>query len=143
MTLGASTVPGGGSAMMIVSWAPTPIGEGWDVEPDAIVWVSIPKLEQSFADGDQYVGPGGTVCGTRERYETVGRHILSGRVIWMPYVSLGHSGEIRFTDGRHRFAWVRDHGAAAIPVTTDPDRAHKLASSFGSDFRLSKINRLK
>ena len=36
----------------------TPVGAGWDVEPDTVVWVNVAKVEASFVVGDQWVGPG-------------------------------------------------------------------------------------
>jgi hypothetical protein len=53
----------------------------------------------------------------------------------MPHLSVREDRSIGFTDGRHRFAWVRDHGAAAIPVTTGPDGAAQLAALFGTHLR--------
>lgn len=125
--------------MTRLNWIPQPIGEDWDFEPDAVAWVDVAALERSFAAGDQYVGRGGAGCGQAGRYENVGRHIMSGRDIWMPLVSLRENGRIRFTDGRHRFAWVRDHGAAALPVTIDPAKVERLAALFGTKLRVCEV----
>ena len=37
-------------------WELTPVGGGWDVEQDAVVWVNVAKIEASFAAGNQWVG---------------------------------------------------------------------------------------
>lgn len=126
-----------------VNWALQPFGEGWDeVEPDAVVWVEVIRVEQSFAiNPSHYVGPGGASAGQPSKYATVGLLIESGRTVWMPFLDIRDAGQISFTDGRHRFAWVRDHGAAALPVATNPARASKLASLFGSRLRICEIRR--
>ncbi|MBQ1541410.1 hypothetical protein [Caulobacter sp. CCUG 60055] len=41
-----------------LTWELTPVGAGWDVEPDTVVWVNVAKVEASFVVGDQWVGPG-------------------------------------------------------------------------------------
>lgn len=124
---------------MIVKWTLTPMGDGWDIEPDAVVWVSVASVEKSFSLGDQWVGPGGSGCGQKSRYESIGTLFTSGLALRMPHLSLGRDGRIRFTDGRHRFAWVRDHGAEALPVTAAPERADQLSSLFGTALRVCEI----
>ena len=43
-------------------------------------------------------------CGRPSRYDSVGRHFVSGHPIFMPYISLDHANQIRFTGGRLRLA---------------------------------------
>jgi hypothetical protein len=121
------------------TWELMPVGEGWDIEPDAIVWVSVAKIDSSFAAGDQWVGPAGSGCGQQSRYESIGRHFLSGYPMYMPYISLDDADQVRFTDGRHRFAWVRDHGATALPVATGSDQADRLQKLFGSEEEICRV----
>jgi hypothetical protein len=125
---------------IIVNWTPRSIGAGWDVEPDAQIWVGVALVETSFIAGDQYVGPEGSGHGQAGRYENIGRHILSGHPLGMPAIALTEAGQIRFSDGRHRFAWVRDHGAAALPVMVDPAMAGRLSTLFGSSLRACEIS---
>lgn len=122
---------------MLINWIAKPRGEGWaDVEPDAIVWLDVASVEASFSmDREHYVGVGGLSAGQRGRYDNIGKLIQSCRPVWMPHLSLDDGGAVCFTDGRHRFAWVRDHGASAIPVTTNPDEAVQLATRFGTSLR--------
>ncbi|WP_168073933.1 hypothetical protein [Caulobacter sp. SSI4214] len=124
---------------LIVNWVQTPTGDGWDVEPDAEVWVSVAAIEASFRRGDQWVGPGGAGAGQPSRYARMGETILSGIDIWMPYISLDASGEVRFTDGRHRFAWVRDHGAEAIMISTGPGEVAEWERRYGTTARVCKV----
>jgi len=120
---------------MLVKWVPNAIDDSWGLDPDPVVWVSVRKLEESFAAGDQYVGPGGGGCGQRSRYANIGRHFMSGFEMRMPDISLSTDHQIRFSDGRHRFAWVRDHGAAALPVNIGVADAGQLSRLFGTDLR--------
>jgi hypothetical protein len=86
-----------------------------------------------------YVGVGGIGAGQRGRYDNIGRFIQSGGAVWMPELSLDDDGALWFTDGRHRFAWVRDHGASALPVGTDPDGAAQLAERLGTHLRECRV----
>lgn len=120
----------------LVTWIPTPIGSGWEVEPDPVIWLDVGKMETAFRrNAEQYVGKGGSGAGQPSRYAHVGAFIASGYPVFMPHISL-HSGDIIwFTDGRHRFAWVRDHCARAIPVTTNPESLEALSKSCGTEIR--------
>ncbi len=122
---------------MLINWIATSRGRGWeDVEPDAIVWLDVASVEASFSiDRSDYVGVGGVGAGQRGRYDNIGKFIQSGRPVWMPHLTIDDDGAVCFTDGRHRFAWVRDHGASALPVTTNPDGAAQLAARFGTSLR--------
>jgi hypothetical protein len=85
---------------LLITWVQTPMGDGWEVEPDVVVWVSVSKIEASFAAGDQWIGPGGSGRGQETRYASIGQHFLSGYPMYMPYISLDDADRIRFTDGR-------------------------------------------
>lgn len=125
---------------MTVNWIPNPIADGWaDYEEDVGVWVSVAALDASFRRGDQWIGPGGAGKGQAGRYANMGATILSGVDIRMSTVSLGDDGEVRFTDGRHRFAWVRDHGAEAVMVATGRADAAALKRLFATDLRVCRI----
>lgn len=60
--------------------------------------------------------------------------------MYMPCISLDDAGQVQFIDGRHRFAWVRDHGAVALPVATSPDQSDRVHTLFGSDFETCQID---
>jgi hypothetical protein len=59
----------------------------------------------------------------------------------MPHIGL-YYGYISFADGRHRFAWCRDHCVTAMPVSV-PSRAQliKITSLFGSASRTCRVPR--
>lgn len=119
-----------------IKWTPTPIGEGWDIEPDPVIWLDVSKMEAGFQrNKEQYVGENGSGAGQFSRYAKIGNHFTSGHPMFMPHISLREEDVIWFTDGRHRFAWIRDHGALAIPVTTSPQLIEPLSKSFGTSIR--------
>lgn len=122
---------------MIVLWEIQPFGDGWEnLEPEPVVWLNIAKVEASFARASEhYVGNGGSGAGQPSRYVNIGHHFRSGRPMWMPHLGLDKDLLISFTDGRHRFAWLRDHGATAIPVTTSLEEEQELLRRFGSALR--------
>jgi hypothetical protein len=74
------------------------------------------------------------------RYERVGGWIRSTCQLFMPDITL-EDGEVAFGDGRHRFAWLRDHGVVALPVAVRPSQAMAIEARFGSPCRQG--NRLK
>jgi hypothetical protein len=109
-----------------------------DIDPDEIVWVSVRKIERSWIKRpDEYVGPGGTGKAIAGRYKKVGAWIQLGNPLWMPWIVLADDGEISFTDGRHRFAWLRDHGVIALPIQVPSYCAEAVQTRFGTSARLS------
>lgn len=125
---------------MLIDWIPTPIGDGWDIEPDPIVWLDVAKVEASIRkDVDRYVGVDGAGAGQPSRYHFVGRLIRTGHPVYMPDLCLDENDEIIFSDGRHRFAWARDHGARAIPVTVSIEMAHRLEALYGASIRECRV----
>jgi hypothetical protein len=109
---------------------------------DEIVWLSVSAVESSWQKDSEYVGVGGTDRAISGRYEKVGRRFGQGGPMWLPQVCLDHSGEISFTDGRHRFAWLRDRGCTALPIQVPPDQADLIAERFGISERASFFSRL-
>jgi hypothetical protein len=108
-----------------------------NIPPDETVWISVARFEASWKKNQQqYVGPGGSGAAIEGRYEKFGAWIESGEAVWIPLVGL-ERGEISFTDGRHRFAWLRDHGMQSIPIDVDPDIAKEIQKRFGSFERTS------
>lgn len=88
---------------------------------DEIVWVSVSDVDASWRNDRKYIGAGGTCDAISGRYEKVGARLEQGEPMWLPMVSLDDSEQISFTDGRHRFAWLRDRGCAALPIQVPPD----------------------
>ncbi len=118
-----------------VRWISVPLPGG--VPPDETVWISVAKLNASWKKNhEQYIGLGGSGPVIGDRYQRFGDWLRKGEAVWIPWVGLDN-GEISFTDGRHRFAWLRDHDAKAIPIDVDPDIAGEMRGRFGSGERVS------
>jgi hypothetical protein len=103
-----------------------------------VVWVDVALLDQSWREGHQrIVEPGGGTDGLYERFGCwLARTSLP---IGMPLVNLNEAtgNAISFTDGRHRFAWLRDHGVKSLPVITSPEEALTIREQFGTKSRVS------
>jgi hypothetical protein len=108
------------------------------VPADETVWVSVAKLDASWKKRRvEYIGPGGTGPAIGDRYSRFGIWLQRGEAVWIPWVGLARDRQISFTDGRHRFAWLRDHGVTAVPIDVDPDEAKKIEKRFGTTKRVS------
>jgi len=101
------------------------------------VWVSVDKLDKSWKLDPCYLSP--AVAKNAYRYRRFGEWIAcrSGEV-HMSHVHLDGDA-IGFTDGRHRFAWFRDHGVRFLPITTSPDEASEIKRFFGTKSRNSVL----
>ena len=109
----------------------------WDNTDDIVSWVDVAKLDRAWrADGAYYIAA--EKATTADRCQKFGRWIKLGRPIWMPRVAI-NEGIISFTDGRHRFAWLRDHMVKALPVTTEGGSAQYIESELGTKSRRSII----
>ncbi|MGQ7908488.1 hypothetical protein, partial [Burkholderia sp. BC1] len=67
---------------------------------------------------NHYVGPGGIGSTQIGKYSAVGTFLAANigrKAIFVPSLSLV-AGEVSFNDGRHTFAWLRDHGLRVLPV---------------------------
>lgn len=59
----------------------------------------------------------------------------------MPHVYVSEDGQVSFTDGRHRFAWFRDRGVKAMPVTVATAKEAFVAKRFfGSRRRTIQVH---
>jgi hypothetical protein len=110
---------------------------------DPIVWIDVEKIEAAWrSEGSQYLGldvrrwPS---SGMPYRYKRFGNWVLKNRdPIKMPTACMD-TGVLGFTDGRHRFAWCRDHGIKALPMTTSTYTLVEFASRFGTAIRKSEL----
>lgn len=100
-------------------WAPRAIAEDWGETPDPVVWIAIDLLDASWCKArDNYVGPGGIGSAQIGKYSAVGAFLarnIGTTAVSVPRLSLV-ADEVSFNDGRHTFAWLRDHGLPALPV---------------------------
>jgi hypothetical protein len=122
-----------------IRWTPVPRPK--HVDPDETVWISVIKLDASWTKNSQYIGPGGSGPAIGDRYQKFGIWLERGEPVWIPWVGL-EDGEVCFTDGRHRFAWFRDHGVKSMPIDVDPAIAYEIRKRFGAIGRSSLCRNL-
>ena len=109
----------------------------WKVRTDVIVWVNIAKLDRLWRHEEgYYIGRE-----AKEDYAMPGRYRgvrtwleTQSRPMQMPHCG-PYDGIVGFTDGRHRFAWMRDHGVKTMPITTSRSDRAELSNLCGSRSR--------
>lgn len=107
-------------------------------EDEFVAWIDVRKLDESWrsAEPERYLAPG---SGNRETFQYLRAAVAgeSGPILRMP--RLGFSDQERpkqrvcFVDGRHRFAFVRDHGGAAMPVAVAREDFLGVLNLFASE----------
>ena len=105
---------------------------------DAIVWIDVTKLNAAWRrERGYYISVRGR--GSRYKYTRFGQWLGTAiGPIWMWHIGIDdQSGQVGFTDGRHRFAWLRDHGVLALPITCEPEQATEIRQRFGTRKRAS------
>ena len=110
---------------------------------DPIVWVEVEKIEAAWRlDESAYLGPDvrrWPSSGMPYRYKRFGEWISKGsEAIKMSRACLD-GGELSFTDGRHRFAWCRDHGVKILPMETNNYSLAKFTARFGAALQRSEL----
>jgi len=100
---------------------------------DTLVMADVAKIESSISkDHNFYVGPGGRGAAIGGRYEGFQEFLKKGTPIEVPEMGVWH-GDAFFTNGRHRFAVLRDMGFDRIPVAVARGQAATFKRRFGAD----------
>ena len=103
-------------------------------ERDPVVWVDVERLDLAWRCTKEYVGLHGTGAAISGRYKKFGEWLARAeRAVEMPTIRLRDDGQVSFTDGRHRFAWLRDHGLKRIPVAANNESLEPMTTRFGVD----------
>jgi hypothetical protein len=128
------------TSVLVLAWRPIHPHPSWtDAETDPVLWIDLMRFEAEWRKTDQWVGPGGVPGGLGSRYPRAGEWLQSGRPIDMCQIWINTDG-IGFTDGRHRFAWLRDHGLSAMPVQLSPESMAHGVKVIATDSRASILN---
>lgn len=97
------------------------------------VMLDVAKVEQGWRkDRGFHIGAGGTGDAIRGRYERFGEFLKSGTPIEMPEIGATHGGRVVFTNGRHRFAVLRDQGVHELPFMVSREEAPTILQQFGA-----------
>lgn len=98
-------------------------------EYNHLVNIDVEKFDNLFKKSDYYIGHKGSGQ-IKNRYENFGNWFKdSDDNLHAPYVSFNQNNEPEFTNGRHRYAWLRDNNVNTIPMTMstkDKEIAEKL-----------------
>jgi hypothetical protein len=129
------------SASLTVSWQYPPGGHARTLAgDDVVVWIDPSRFDHDFAQNPhQYVGPNGTNNAIRGRYERFGEWLEEGEPVMMSEVYRDPYGEVSFQNGRHRYAWLRDHGARAMPMLVAAPDAADFQHRYGTTSRSTSI----
>lgn len=95
-----------------------------------VCWVDVAKVDLAWLLSTNYVSCGGGCAGNPERYEQFGHWFERKEPVLIASLGLWDD-VIEFNDGRHRFAWLRDHGVEIMPVHVDLDNIELVKSHFG------------
>lgn len=104
---------------------------------DVSVLVSVEKIEHEWRRStDKYIRTG---CenGMLRKYEIFEKWIMSAKYVKMPEVCIVNDF-VQFNNGRHRFAWLRDHGMTALRINVQPTDVATFETYFGSQERTSQ-----
>ncbi|KQQ13626.1 hypothetical protein ASF53_11680 [Methylobacterium sp. Leaf123] len=107
-------------------------------DPDVLVWISIRKFDALWRRTEEYIADaGGSDDNNPDRYAKAGAWLRLGEPTWMPVVGLDHWGMPTITDGRHRYLWMREHGAWSMPVAVSASEADAVRALCGTRYRTS------
>lgn len=105
------------------------------------VWVSVEKLDRSWSMSAYYIGRGcaASISASYDKYIGFGRW-LSGaeEPVEAPLVCSWFE-RTEIARGRHRFAWLRDHGLRSLVVSVHPSDASIIVESLGTTYRKSEV----
>lgn len=123
-----------------IAWRQPQIAEGWeDVIAYVPVWISVAAFDEAWRKCEGHIGVGGYNSLHPGKYEKFGVFFAGASWVRMPTVCLDDNKSIAFTDGRHRLAWLRDQGLAALPIETPPEQQEAILSAFGTHIRIRTI----
>jgi hypothetical protein len=100
---------------------------------DVAVKVSVDKLDKAWQkDAGGHIPKGGTGGQGRAKADAAKATVASGKTVEMPRANFS-KGRVRFTDGRHRTAAVRDSGKKTMYVTVPRGQAKTVKRRLGAD----------
>ena len=111
------------------------------------IWIDVRKLDAllPLASNMIHVGCAGE-NGVHGKYAGFDEFVRSHKRISMPWVKIERAckehpdQDIAYiSNGRHRFAWMRDHGAQALPVSVLRSEANEVAQLVGTRARECRV----
>lgn len=109
-----------------------------DPERFVEVWIDVDRFDESWFYTDQYLRhPREASVSDREAYAEAGQRFLAGQPVQMPLVRRDAGGLPSFIEGRHRYVWMREHGAVAMPIAVLDSDARAIRAVLGTRRRAS------
>jgi hypothetical protein len=101
---------------------------------DEIVWVDVEKVRASWSlDPDMYFDSDDHPNAIKGRIPRFDAWIKRGEAVQPPEVCLNDTGDLIFTNGRHRFVWMIQHGIESIPVAVPGEYVEEVRERYGID----------
>lgn len=141
VTIGSNGVKREPYRWHIIGWRQTFPHPDWNDPGDAVVWIDTAKFDAAWRETDQWISPDGAAGAQDDRYQRIGEWILSDNNVNMCEVAISEES-VSFSNGRHRFAWVRDRGVVALPIQVAPASVIEFEARFGTKLRISRYHRL-
>jgi hypothetical protein len=104
----------------------------------SVVQIDVAKLDANLATTPSFhVGPGGVgASAIGGRYAEAHRFLTdaarSGKPVYMTRIYVDKQGDASISDGRHRFAVLRDTRATTIPVVVPRSNAARVKRLYGA-----------
>lgn len=107
-----------------------------------VVWVDPNLVDQSWSkDKDHYISGPDHKNAIGKRYDRFGSWLSTAEEpVEMSVLSLDWKNEIYFSNGRHRFVWMKSHGAQAVPVLVPSEQAQEIKDRFGAHQQQTMID---
>lgn len=100
---------------------------------EVLVMVDPRRLDDAWRQDTSYYLPVGGigVSGVAGRREAFAQFLDTGERVQAPRIAVGDDGIPAFTDGRHRFAVLRDRGVSAVGIMVPKEQAADVRRRFG------------
>lgn len=120
---------------LAVKWTMRSLERGYQntPDPDIRVWINIDTFDRLWLLSDQYIAvPGDAWDNQPEKFAKAGPLFSRGRADVMPEVGLDAKGIVGFSDGRHRYLWMRENGAEVMPLAVSKSQAKAVRALCGT-----------
>lgn len=99
---------------------------------DKLVMINTQKVHDSWAKDTNFYFDGAdhpnAIKGRISRFDA---WVKNGIPVEAPEVNINHAGDIVFSNGRHRFTWMVQHGVEHMPVAVPEEHADEIAQRYG------------
>jgi hypothetical protein len=101
------------------------------LDSEIVVWLNVEKIDASFRkDRDFYLDGPDSKNAIGDRYARFAQWLERGIAVNPPEVHISAWGSIGFSNGRHRFAWMRNNGVTEMPFVVPKEQAEEIVARF-------------